>query len=155
MIREENVELSEEIQWLAAGPLMTARRYKGYIVNGFRFHTKDVEERRRTQNSGIVVVASTSSFSSAKDQNPIKGDVAYYGVLKEIIELYYNEKAKVVLFKCDWVDVRSEGRGIKKDKFGFTLVNFNRLLYSNENIANEPFVLASQVEQVFYVQDAL
>ena len=30
--------------------------------------------------------------------------VPYYGVLKEIVELYYNEGNKVVLFNCDWFD---------------------------------------------------
>nr|CAD1818685.1 unnamed protein product [Ananas comosus var. bracteatus] len=140
---------------MAAGSLINAKSFKGYVINGFRFHTKDVEEKRKTQNSGVVVVASTSSFSSAKDQNPAKGDVAYYGVVKEIIELNYSGKAKVVLFRCDWVDVRSEGRGIKKDEYGFTLVNFNQLLYRGNHLSNEPFVLASQVEQVFYITDPI
>ena len=40
----------------------------------------------------------------------------------------------------------TEGRGLKKDKFGATLVNVTRRLQTNE-----PFALAYQSRQVFYV----
>ena len=43
--------------------------------------------------------------------------------------------------------------GIKEDEYKFTLVNFNRLLYPNNREVDEPFILASQAEQVWYVQD--
>lgn len=97
-----------------------------------------------------MVTVKTPSFASAKDKNPIVGDVTYYGVLTDIIQLYYYEDRKVVLFKCDWVDVKSQGRGIKLDELGFTLVNLKQLLSTNE-----PFVLASQALQVFYVEDSV
>ena len=42
---------------------------------------------------------------------------------------------------------------ITEDKFGLTLVNFKHLLYKTEHASNEPFILASQAQQVFYVQD--
>ena len=51
------------------------------------------------------------------------------------------------MFKCDWRDVDHCGRGIMVDKFGRTLVNLKRSLKSNE-----PFVLACQAKQVFYVK---
>ena len=68
--------------------------------------------------------------------------------MTDIIQLDYYKDRKVVLFKCDWVDITSHGRGIKLDELGFTLVNLKRLLSTNE-----PFVLASQALQVFYVED--
>ncbi|KAH7852297.1 hypothetical protein Vadar_022986 [Vaccinium darrowii] len=77
--------------------------------------------------------------------NPVAGDVAYYGVLTDIIELSYFGGQKVVLFKCDWM---SEGKNKRPNEHGFTLANFAQLTH-----ANEPFVLASQVQQVFYVED--
>ena len=60
---------------LSRGPNTLVTCFKGYIINGFRFHTKDYEAKRKTQNSGVVVVAETSSFASARDMNPITGDV--------------------------------------------------------------------------------
>lgn len=114
-------------------------------MNGFRFHTHDLESKRTTQNSGVMVRATTSSFSSSTDQNPITGEVAYYGVLQNIIELDYNFDRKVVLLDCDWV---SQGNRIKQDEDGFTMVQF-----SNLRPNNEPYILSSQAKQVFYVAD--
>ncbi|XP_058093313.1 uncharacterized protein LOC131239563 isoform X2 [Magnolia sinica] len=148
----KNEHVSEDLRWLARVPNM-ARRYEDFIVNGFRFHTKDREKKRKTQHSGVVVTAKTLSFASVNDKNPIAGDVTYYAVLTNIIELEYCGDRKVVLFKCDCVDVLSQGRGVKKDKFRFMLVNLKRLCHTGQQLFDEPFVFASQVEQVFYVQD--
>ncbi|XP_077248875.1 uncharacterized protein LOC143888370 [Tasmannia lanceolata] len=126
--------ISEKLRWLAGGPAPVARKYKGFISKGFRFHTKAREQKRKTQNCGVVVTANTRSFSSARDQNPIAGDISYYGVLTDIIELNYFGRLKALLFKCDWFDVVTPNRGIKIDAFGYTVVNMTP-------------------EQVFYVQD--
>lgn len=154
MLVEKGETISEDIKLLASGPTWDCKSFKGYLINGYRFHIKDVEEGRTTQSSGVMVIASTSSFSSSKDNNPMRGDVVYYGVLKEILELNYGGREKFVLFKCDWADVKRAGRGTKKDQFGSTLVNFSELMY-NGNLSDEPFVFASQVRQVFYVQDPI
>lgn len=50
---------------------------------------------------------------------------------------------KVVLFDCDWI---SNGSRKKEDENGFTLLNFESL-----KPHNEPFILACQAQQVFYV----
>ena len=42
----------------------------------------------------------------------------------------------------------SKGRGYKEDKYGFILINTKHKL-----MTNEPYVLASQAEQVYYVKD--
>lgn len=57
---------------------------------------------------------------------------------------------KFVLFTRDLVDDRF--RKILYE-FNFTMVNFNHLLYNNNQVWDEPFILAGQVEQVCYVQD--
>jgi len=54
----------------------------------------------------------------------------------------------IVLFRCDWCDVYSNGRGYKKDKYRFILINSKCKLRTNES-----YVLASQVQQVYYVKD--
>ncbi|KAL7209929.1 hypothetical protein ACSBR1_031488 [Camellia fascicularis] len=59
---------------------------------------------------------------------------------------------KYVLFKCDWIN---NVRGKKEDNFKFTLINFNHLLYRDDQITNEPFILVSQAEQVWYVADPI
>ncbi|KAK3030304.1 hypothetical protein RJ639_038397 [Escallonia herrerae] len=75
MLYEEGDEaLSEEAISLAMGPLKKAERYTGYVINGFKYHTKARESNRATQHSGVMVKANTDSYASARDMNPIAGD---------------------------------------------------------------------------------
>lgn len=85
-------------------------------------------------------------ISSAKDKNPIYAEMCYYGVIVEIWLLDYN-MFKIPLFKCDWVD---NNKGVKVDDLGFKLVELNRVGHKSD-----PFILASQANQVFYVEDQL
>ena len=54
---------------------------------------------------------------------------------------------RIPIFKCDWVDNKN---GIRVDDLGFTLVDFNKMAHKSN-----PFILASQAKEVFYVQDEL
>ncbi|KAK6784226.1 hypothetical protein RDI58_017680 [Solanum bulbocastanum] len=83
------------------------------------------------------------NFASARDQNPIDGEVIYYGAIQDIIEVDYYNFFSVVLFKCDWFHNEI-------DAYGLTRVYFNK-----SRSTNDPFVLASQVHQVFYVADPI
>ncbi|XP_071729888.1 uncharacterized protein [Rutidosis leptorrhynchoides] len=123
--------ITSAIKTLAIGPNEVVKKYKGYIINGFRFHIKDVKKNRKTQNSRVILQALTSSFLSARDNDPIVGD--------------YGEDKKVVLFHCDWI---SSGSRIKVDENEFTTLNFRGLKQTKE-----PYILASQAQQVFYVTD--
>ena len=69
----------------------------------------------------------------------------YFGVIEEIWELDY-VPLKVLLFKCQWV--KNTGGGVTTDNFGMTIVDLNKIGYKDE-----PFVLANDVTQVFYVKD--
>ncbi|KAL4385879.1 hypothetical protein GQ457_09G021950 [Hibiscus cannabinus] len=147
--RQEDTSVVDVVKWLARGPTEVVKRYSG-IINGFRYHTTRREKNLKTQNSGVVVTSMTWSYASARDKQPVEGEVNYYGALKDIVELNYSGRFKVVLFKCDWVDIN---RGCKKDKFGFTLVNFSHLAHRGNNLIDDPYVLASQVKKVYFVKD--
>ena len=135
--------VSDTLKWLARGPRNVGKAYSGYVINGFRFHTKDSEKSR--QNSGILVEANTICRSSAKDNTQVVGKVMFYGVLREIMLLDYNS-FKVPLFKCDWANIVN---GIKREE-GFTLVNLHDGLSQFEN---DPYIFASQAKQVFYSRE--
>lgn len=152
LLNGENV--SEEIQTLANEPLMVATKYNSYTINGHNFHTKSYDEGRSVQCSGVALVAQTSSFSSGNN-NPMVGNKNYYGVITEILELDYKHKGSIVLFKCDWVDNRAQDKWVKVDKFGITDVNFKHLFNSGAKLNDEPFILASQATQVYYVEDPI
>lgn len=125
---------------------MEVLKYKSYIVNGLHFNTKSRDDVRAVQNSGVHLVAKTMQLSSAKDKNPVVGDMSFYGVIQEIWELDYH-KFRVPMFKCDWVE---NNNGIKVDELGFTLANLGRIGFRNDQ-----FVMANLVKQVFYVEDPL
>ncbi|GJW53038.1 putative transposon, En/Spm-like protein [Tanacetum coccineum] len=65
------------------------------------------------------------------------------GVSVEVLDYHFRQ---IPLFKCDWVNHKSGG--VKRDKLGYTLVDLNYLGHKVD-----PFVLASQALQVFYVKE--
>ena len=85
------------------------------------------------------MVATKMKVASAKDQNPVVGDLSFYGVIDEIWLLDYIA-FKVPIFKCNWVN--SNG-GVKIDELGFILVDLER-----KGHREDPFILASQAKQV-------
>ncbi|RVW81554.1 hypothetical protein CK203_051852 [Vitis vinifera] len=138
--------ISETLRWMAHGPTHYVAKYHGYVINGCQYNTKDRDELRVSQNSGVSIVATTMQISSAKDKNPVFGELCFYGIITEIWDLDYT-MFRILVFKCNWVDNKS---GIKVDEFGLTLVDFTKMAHKSD-----PFILASQAKQVFYVQDQL
>lgn len=133
------------MKWIAKGPSSSVLKYHSYLINGVTFYTKERDEVRAVQNSGVSLVAKTMQRASVKDKNPVVSDMVFYGIIEEIWEVDYNV-FRVPMFKCQWVD----SRGVKVDDLGFTLVNFNRIGYKHDS-----FILANQAKQVFYVKDSL
>ena len=144
-MRSDDNNISSTLRALSYGPSVHVIKYSGYVINGIHFDIEERDNNRTTQNSGVSIIAKTMQFSSAKDKNPIYCDVVYYGVVKEVWELDYTS-FRIPLFLCEWVDINN---GVRVDKNGFTLVNFNRLVHKEE-----PFIMASQAKQVFYVRNS-
>ncbi|XP_074360766.1 uncharacterized protein LOC141701019 [Apium graveolens] len=122
----------------------TICRLESYAVRGVRYHTKDRNNARVVQNSGVSLVARTVQVSSAKDMNPIESDLKFYAVIREIWELDYHA-FKAPLFLCTW---EASDKGVKSDDLGFTLVNFNRPGHKKDK-----YVSVDQVNKVFYIED--
>lgn len=103
-----------------------------YCTRGFIFHTFSHGQRRATANYGIHV----------------PGETNYYGILKEIVEVEYAGmlNLKCVLFRCDWFDP-TIGVGVRSSKFGVVDVQGHR----SYTAKFEPYVLASQAEQVVFI----
>ncbi|WCJ26292.1 hypothetical protein M5689_008121 [Euphorbia peplus] len=131
--------ICKDLLVLAEAPLKRVNSFAGFVVNGYRFHTKKHSENRKTQNCGVYVKGDV-----------VSGEKEYFGLLNDIIELEYSGDRKIVLFHCDWYDVYDAQRGIKRDQNGIIAVNVSKFLQTDE-----PFVLANQVQQVYYVDDQL
>ncbi|XP_022003645.1 uncharacterized protein LOC110901103 [Helianthus annuus] len=125
---------AKHLEVLARKPSHYALSHNGYFVNGYTFHTREYAKGRVTNNSGVCVRG--EAYNSQ--------ECDYYGLLDEILELQYygNGRSTFVLFYCSWFDVE---RGV--------VVNKNKLVdvkSKSRLLINDPFVLASQAEQVFY-----
>ena len=116
-------------------PQKQAECYQGYEVNGFRFHTEAYGENKSAKSSGVCIKGEWDGIDTPQD---------YYGLLQEVIELDYDGLNKVVLFRCNWFDITNGVRvdiqhGIVEVKHASRIKNY------------EPFVLAPQAIQVFYL----
>ncbi|GJR92025.1 uncharacterized protein Tco_0216036 [Tanacetum coccineum] len=153
LINEHKVELEEEnfnhvnthlhsiaseIRILSCGPLNSVNSYSGCMVNGYKFHTQTREENRTCQNSGVVVKGDHGSSM-----------IDYFKILQEVLEVVYlGGNKRVLVFKCECFKVDNVN-GLQVDKeSGSTSVNTSRKWY-----VDQPYILASQAKQVFYVPD--
>lgn len=114
--------------------------YGCYDMNGYRFRSEKYENAK----SGLTTVNSGVCVSCVdEDDNMLE----YYGVIEDIIKISWegSMKLEMVLFDCHWFDPtpvgvrRSENLGLVEIKHTSRLSNF------------EPFVMASQVKQVYYL----
>ncbi|XP_052730492.1 uncharacterized protein LOC128195840 [Vigna angularis] len=134
----------DTLKWLACEPNFDVICWSGYDINNCSFYTKSEDDKSTMQNSGVMVVAESMHFSSSKDKHPIMASMCYFGVIEDIWMIDYTS-FRVPVFKCKWVD---SNNGVKTDDLGFTLVDLHKAKYTDE-----PFIMASQAKQVFYVND--
>ncbi|CAN6695893.1 unnamed protein product [Malus baccata var. baccata] len=139
--------ISQDLHWLANYPSRVVSRYKSHIVHVFRFRIKSVDDKHKNQNCGVFLHANVLGAI---------GQVNCYGRVVDMFEVKYcgpteagDRGRAVMLFKCEWVNSESP-RGMKTDQYGFTMVNFNQLGFKED-----PFILASQALQAFYVEDTI
>ncbi|KAL6185237.1 hypothetical protein ACLB2K_041371 [Fragaria x ananassa] len=119
-INEGDVNIDPDIWALAEGPNNEAKCYK------------------------------SNCYATANDHQPRDDMLDYYGVLTDIIKLDYHNGRKVLLFEGNWIDSRTDSRGLKNDEFGFISVNFKHLLPPSDT-----FIFATHAQQVFYVKDPI
>ncbi|KAK1630751.1 hypothetical protein QYE76_005066 [Lolium multiflorum] len=132
-----DIDVVDQLYMLAKTPSSTITTFQGYEINGNIFYTIAQDKKSTNQNSGVRFDAATENGQK----------VTYYGYIEEIWELDYGPSFKVPLFRCKWFKLT--GGGVKVDQqYGMTMVDFNNLGY-----LDEPFVLAKDVAQVFYVKD--
>ncbi|GJW02157.1 hypothetical protein Tco_1561013, partial [Tanacetum coccineum] len=145
-----------ELQALKKGPVdlktiekLVVEEFSGWLQLQVPFLEKNNFDKE-------VLSLAIGPSNVAKQCNGVMVEVEggnYYGKLTSIIELEYVFGYKVVLFRCDWVDIRPS-RGLKKDKYGFPLINFSRpLVHTGIQLKDDPFIVSSQAKQVFYIDD--
>ncbi|XP_059282695.1 uncharacterized protein LOC132036383 [Lycium ferocissimum] len=105
-----------------------------YVDNGFKFNTRECANHMKTNNSGVWV--------------KVADGVDFFGVIEEILELEYSSwpRKKFVLFRCNWFDpTPKRGTRVLKDS------NIIEVKHMLRYAAYDPFVIAHNVKQVYYV----
>ncbi|KAL4300110.1 hypothetical protein AHAS_Ahas17G0168100 [Arachis hypogaea] len=65
---------SKDLKLLACGPMIQARRFGTYNVNGYKFRTITKENGMKTQNSEVYVSSNIRSYASMRDNRVAVGD---------------------------------------------------------------------------------
>ena len=120
---------------MASGSDRLVAYYEGCIVNGVRFMSTKRDSKRTTQNSGIFV-SGTEEFN-------------YYGILEEIVKLTFSGAYSVTLFKCKWFNTDPRRKKVIIEN------NITSINTSGEWYKDDPYILANQAKQVFYLDDLL
>ncbi|KAL5576197.1 hypothetical protein UlMin_017896 [Ulmus minor] len=124
-------EVTHELLSLASKSNIIVSSYPACIVNGVWFVTHARDVRLKTQNSGVSVPGTENEI--------------FYGQLQEILEFSYLNDFSVVLFKCKWF--RCDSRRMVTEN------NITSINITSESYKDDQFILASQAQQVFYVED--
>ncbi|KAL9667271.1 hypothetical protein QQ045_001622 [Rhodiola kirilowii] len=114
--------------WLVSHSVIVAT----HIAFGLRFVILDKDQHMKTQNSGVMILA---------------GDVKYYRVLQNVIELKYAEGMPIIIFKWKWFNTDPLERNIKTDH-GIVSIDTTTTWYDDA-----PYCLAKHAQQVFYLHD--
>ncbi|KAL9668859.1 hypothetical protein QQ045_006399 [Rhodiola kirilowii] len=107
--------------------------YSQCYVNGVKFVVWDRDRKKTTQNSGVMVD---------------DGELTYYGIIKNIIELHYANGMPVVVFYCTWFNTDPKERGSTKRDYGLLSIDTSTTWYEDW-----PYFLATTARQVFYLND--
>lgn len=94
----------------------------------------------------------TRQRAKSTDTNYKESEITYYGVIKEIINLNYLDFEETI-FYSDWVRVEEKTNGFQVDATSSVIkINLSKMKSINR-VVDEPFILASEVSQVFYSTD--
>ncbi|XP_071739403.1 uncharacterized protein [Rutidosis leptorrhynchoides] len=145
-VRRTLLNIDKMVEALGFAPKHVIQ-YQGYDINEYTLYTKYQDKKKKMQNSGVTVIASSTEFTIVnREERSRIAKKSCYGVIQEIWELDYGSY-KIPLFKRKWVD--TDG-GVQVDEDGFTTVNL-----STDGYASEPFFLAKLVTQIVGVENVV
>jgi len=98
------------------------------------------DQNRKTQNSTIQTAGTHSDNT-----------IDFCGTITDIIELTYsknnNGQRTVILLRCEWYNLEGRTCQMKDDGY-FKSINIQGRWYKND-----PFILATEASQVFFLED--
>ncbi|KAG0572319.1 hypothetical protein KC19_VG084600 [Ceratodon purpureus] len=139
--------VDEMVEAISKFPLLVAKKYCSLYSYGYHLRVQSAEEHLKTCDSGIAGTFIRACRAGVGDRNIVVAPVEYVGSLDEIIELDYGIFTQVVLVAL-WIKANYRGTNatMKRDRWGFTLANFNKII----DFGEDSFALPSHVQQVFF-----
>lgn len=133
----------------ARGPLNIAAAYKSMYAFGNHYRVLSSELPLKTRDSGVAATFKQVCRNGRRDNHQVNADVEYVRHIEEIMELNYRRHCLVVLV-CDFVKANYRGVNatIKRDKWGFTLANFERRYGC---VSQDSFAFPRHCEHVFFI----
>ena len=139
-MREDGQAVDDALYSLAMGPDTRVRHYESCVVGDVRYNTLARDEGRKTQNSAIM---STDTYD--------KETTEMYANITDIVQLQYissfEDHRCVVLLCCRWYNLFSRIAKPRADDY-FKSINVKAAYQTNE-----PFILANQATQIFFLED--
>ncbi|KAK1686311.1 hypothetical protein QYE76_047159 [Lolium multiflorum] len=126
------------LQHIELGPGHNVRTYQSYDINGYRFYTEEKYKNSEYQNSGVTMLSYTDDKTDVKER--------FYGRIEEIWKLDYVGET-MPMFRVRWA------KSVEKDGLYFTTMVIPDAKSKTPSAKNEPWVLASQVDQCFFITD--
>ncbi|KAI3894352.1 hypothetical protein MKW92_026969 [Papaver armeniacum] len=131
---QESEEATNELFSLACGP-QSMKSYPCCVINGVCFWVRR-DKRLTAPNPGLHILRKTEDKV-----------IELFGLATNVIELVYKLGHRVVLFSCEWFNTNPNENLIEMEN---NLVN---ICVSSKWYGDDPFVLANEAVQVFYVDD--
>ena len=139
-MREDGQAVDDALYSLAMGPDTRVRHYESCVVGDVHYNTLACNEGRKTQNSAIM---STDTYD--------KETTEMYANITDIVQLQYISSFKdhrcVVLLCYCWYNLFSRIAKPRADDY-FKSINVKAAYQTNE-----PFILANQATQIFFLED--
>ena len=123
---ERHEEEEPDIIDMCMRPTLKATSYRSMYVYGNHFRVRSAKTNLSTIDCGVAATFNQECHSGPRDRNTIRALVEYVGWIEETLELDYG-RFQAVVFLCNWMKAITTGNGatMKRDEYGFTLINFN------------------------------
>ncbi|PHT42935.1 hypothetical protein CQW23_16960 [Capsicum baccatum] len=125
------------MKYLIEGPLHMVHPFNGYVINSYKFCTREYSSKKSMMNSSVRIKGCSHSDDI----------IDYFGRLIEILQLEYNALPfnQTMLFKCYWFDPTPK-HGTRVDLW-YNVVDVNKRRFFN---IYKPFTFVVQASQVYF-----
>lgn len=143
--------IDDDVIHYSQPPERYANTHRVMHAFGMHLRVRSSEDGLVTRDSCVVATFTEQLRWGICNGRPIERTEEYVGYIEEILELDYRNHCTTVLV-CDWVKPSRDARhpNIERDKYGFTLANFNHM---DGTVHANSFAFPLHCQQVFFSDD--